>query len=215
MFCLKTPTDPAWVHVALEDLDVVLVDHAHCEMKAASNALSLATRHLGNTRIALALSDLAREEIDHFQQVLRILERRGIVLGAPPVDAYAAELRRMTSEVREDREGTTGAMIDRLLVCALIEARSCERFKLLVDALREGGPQEHRPHERLGELRALYAELFAAEARHYRTFVDLATLAASGDEARVAARLARLSELEGQIVVRLAAKGESRASVHG
>src|SRR5690349_1401794 len=93
---------PGWAAVALADLDAVLVDHAHCEMKAASNALALAARHPKNAAFVLALAELAREELDHFARVVRELERRNIELGAPPVDVYAAELRKRTAGLDED-----------------------------------------------------------------------------------------------------------------
>jgi tRNA-(ms[2]io[6]A)-hydroxylase len=204
MFCLTAPTDPAWLDEALADLDAVLVDHAHCEMKAASNALSLAARHPANARLVLALTDLAREEIDHFQRVLRELSARGIALGAPPVDDYAQELRRAAATLPERHKWAP--LVDRLLVGALIEARSCERFKLLLGGLP---PEE-------AKLAAFYTELFAAEARHYRTFVDLAVEAAGGEGAAdvVGARLAQLAALEGDIVRGLAAR-ERRAAMHG
>jgi tRNA-(ms[2]io[6]A)-hydroxylase len=204
MLCLTVPTDDAWAAAALRDVDAVLVDHAHCEMKAASNALSLAARHPGDRELVRALTDLAREEIDHFQRVLSALEARGVALGPPPVDPYAAELRRAMNELPREREAS--ALVDRLLVGALIEARSCERFKLLADAT--AGDAAH------AELHAFWGELLAAEARHYRTFVDLATRAAGGDRARVAARLEVLARAEGAIVAALAA-GTSRATIHG
>jgi tRNA-(ms[2]io[6]A)-hydroxylase len=204
MLCLKVPTDPPWAAAALRDVAGVLVDHAHCEMKAASNALSLAARHPGDPQLVRALTDLAREEIDHFQRVLALLVERGVTLGPPPVDEYAAGLRRAMNAL--SRDAATGTLVDRLLVGALIEARSCERFKLLADATAADG--SHR------ELHALWEELLAAEARHYRTFVDLAVRAAGGDRARVLARLERLSEAEGDIVAALAS-GASRATIHG
>jgi tRNA 2-(methylsulfanyl)-N6-isopentenyladenosine37 hydroxylase len=202
MFCLTVPSDPAWARAALRDLDAVLADHAHCEMKAASNALSLAARHPENPSIVAALADLAREEIGHFQEVLVWLARRSIALGPPPKDHYAAALRRVRVEL-----GPTDLppLVDRLLVAALIEARSCERFKLLIEVL-EG--EEH------AELRAFYARLLAAEARHYRAFVDLAVTSARGDEAAVALRLSGLAALEGAIVSRLHEE-PLRATMHG
>jgi len=209
MLCLKVSTDAAWAQEAMRDVDAVLVDHAHCEMKAASNALSLAARHPGDAELARALTDLAREEIDHFQRVLGMLVERRVTLGPPPVDAYAAELRRATNELpRERGEGST--LVDRLLVGALIEARSCERFKLLADATATE-PTRAAEH-------ALWSELLAAEARHYRTFVDLATRAAAGDRARVEARLDAIAEAEAKIVAALAQAGRghpSRAAIHG
>jgi tRNA 2-(methylsulfanyl)-N6-isopentenyladenosine37 hydroxylase len=210
MLCLKVPTDAAWAEEAMRDVDAVLVDHAHCEMKAASNALSLVTRHPGDAELVSALADVAREEIEHFQRVLAVLVARGVTLGPPPVDAYAAELRRAAKELPH-RQGETALLVDRLLVGALIEARSCERFKLL--AVATAGKPEH------AALHALWNELLAAEARHYRTFVDLATRAAGNDRDAVLARLERLARLEGDIVVALAepsrAGGPSRATIHG
>ncbi len=208
MFCLKRATDGAWALEALRDVDAVLVDHAHCEMKAASNALSLATRHLGDLELVRALADLAREEIEHFQQVLAILASRGTALGPPPVDVYAADLRRKTGEV--PRPPGLSALVDRLLVGALIEARSCERFKLLAEATE--GELTHADHH------ALWKTLLAVEARHYRTFVDLACRAAPCDRAQVVSRLERFSDVEGAIVAALArgSAGEPRrATIHG
>jgi tRNA-(ms[2]io[6]A)-hydroxylase len=208
MLCLVVPTDAAWAEEALRDVDAVLVDHAHCEMKAASNALSLAARHPGDPARVQALTALAREEIDHFQRVLSVLVARGVALGPPPVDAYAAELRRVTNELPRGT-GDAAPLVDRLLVGAIIEARSCERFKLLAEAT--AGRPEH------AELHAFWHELLAAEARHYRAFVDLAERAAGGDRAAVLARLDRIARAEGELVRRLAkdAGDGSRATIHG
>ncbi len=210
MFCLRVPTDAAWSREAVRDLDLVLVDHAHCEMKAATNALSLAVRYPGDLGLVRALTELAQEELDHFHRVVSFLERRGLPLGTPPVDDYAAELRRAT---RALPASDLSPAVDRLLVGALIEARSCERFKLLLEALPPSVDEE---------LRDFYRELFECEARHYRTYVDLAIDAARalspGEGADVAAlvqaRLGRIADAEGAIVARLAARG-ARASVHG
>jgi tRNA-(ms[2]io[6]A)-hydroxylase len=136
-----------------------------------------------------------------------------VPVGAPPVDTYAAELRRAAAEVPRDAGIKNGVLVDRLLVGALIEARSCERFQLLAQAA-EGVDDE---------LHALWRDLLAAEARHYRTFVDLAVRAAGDDRSRVVERLDRLAEAEAAIVTRIAAdaagvgpRGEvSRASIHG
>jgi tRNA-(ms[2]io[6]A)-hydroxylase len=202
MLSLRVATDDAWVTHAIEDVDALLRDHAHCEMKAASNALSLAARYPDDLALVGALSSIAKEEIEHFQRVVTVLERRGIALGAPPVDEYAAALRRAASAL--PREGDGSALVDRLLVGALIEARSCERFKLLAAALVE----------RDADLHHFYEELFAAEARHFRVFVDLATKAANGDVARISARLDELARREADIVV-ACARGIERAAVHG
>jgi tRNA-(ms[2]io[6]A)-hydroxylase len=207
MLCLTQPTSARWVEAALADLDAVLVDHAHCEMKAASNALSLAVRASQAPQVVSHLVSLAEEELSHFRRVLGELERRGIPLGPPPLDAYAAELRKI---VRADRRGTPSgndvshlaALVDRFLIAALIEARSCERFRLLSDALRERGP---------ADLHALYQELLAAEARHFRTFVDLAHDVARPDDAWVDDRLEVVARLEGELASRLA----GHPTIHG
>ncbi len=208
MLCLKVPTDGAWAAAAMRDVDTVLIDHAHCELKAASNALSLAARHFGDPELARALTELAREEIEHFQRVVDLLAGRHVTLGPPPVDSYAADLRRAANGLaRDSRYGRVTARVDRLLVAALIEARSCERFQLLAEAARVED----------AELHALWAELLASEARHYRTFVDLAVRTAGGDRVCVIARLERLAEVEGRIVGALARSGDvaSRATIHG
>src|SRR5580698_7537723 len=117
MLCLKVSTDRAWTNIAMSDVDTVLVDHAQCELKAASNALSLAARYPGDTELVFALTDLAREEIDHFQRVVAALKARGVACGAPSDDRYAAELRRASGGLA--REPAISHLVDRLLVCAL------------------------------------------------------------------------------------------------
>jgi tRNA 2-(methylsulfanyl)-N6-isopentenyladenosine37 hydroxylase len=200
VLCLTHPTDPAWVELALADLPGVLADHAHCEMKAASNALSLAARSPAFPRVVRALVELAEEELRHFRAVLEELDRRGVALGKPPSDVYAAELRKLASGTAK-RRTAEDSLVDRLLVGALIEARSCERFRLLADALAARGEEE---------LSAFYDELFAAEARHFRTLVDLAGEAA-GDAAKVRERLDQLARAEGTLAARLG----KHASIHG
>lgn len=207
MLCLKVPTDPAWPVAAIEDVDAVLVDHAHCEIKAASNALSLAARHPDDLELVRVLTDVAREEIEHFQRVLSLVVSRGLALGPPAVDEYAVELRRAAQDL--PRDAAASPLVDRLLVGALIEARSCERFKLLAEVT--AGDEGAR------ELHALWSDLLASEARHYRTFVDLAIRVAGGDREAVAVRLERIAIREGDIVGALArrAGGASRATIHG
>ncbi|MEO8877507.1 MAG: tRNA isopentenyl-2-thiomethyl-A-37 hydroxylase MiaE [Polyangiaceae bacterium] len=202
MFCLKTSTDASWAPLAAKDLDAVLVDHAQCELKAAQNALSLAARHPENIRVARALADLAREEADHFGRVLGFLEKRGVALTWPGVDTYAATLRTVSKSLPHS---TLGHLVDRLLVASLIEARSCERFKLLLESpVLKADP----------ELFAFYTELFACEARHYRVFVDLAIDAANGNAAAVEARLELLANAEAKITEGLVGNS-SRAAMHG
>ena len=208
MLCLTRATDPRWVATALADLDAILLDHAHCELKAATNALSLTTRASPFPGVVRALLDLAEEEIRHYRAVLAELERRGIPLAAPPVDAYAAEVRKLANS-SSSRRTPEDALCDRLLVGALIEARSCERFRLLADALTSAGQ---------ADLASFYEELFAAEARHYRTFVDLAG-EVSGDPVGTRQRLHGLAEAEGELCARLGLGLEpapgGAPSVHG
>jgi tRNA-(ms[2]io[6]A)-hydroxylase len=198
VLCLTRPTDPRWAEIALADLPALLTDHAHCEMKAASNALSLAARWPTQPRVARALVELAEEELRHFRALLDELERRGLALGKPETDEYAGELRKAAA--RSGGRTPTASLGDRLLVGALIEARSCERFRLLADALAARGH----------ELAPLYEELFASEARHYRTLLDLAG-AVLGDEQAARARLAELAAAEGEIAARLG----TAPAVHG
>lgn len=198
MLCLTQPTDPAWATIAAGDLRALLADHAHCEMKAASNALSLSTRWPATPRIARALVDLAEEELRHFRAVVDELERRSIPLGRPEVDVYAVELRKIAQA--GGKKSPELSFVDRLLVGALIEARSCERFRLLADVLAQRGDA----------LAAFYEELFASEARHYRTLLDLA-IEVSGDEPAVRARLTELARAEGELASRLG----HLPSIHG
>jgi len=197
MFCLTTETDPEWAERAVDQLDRVLVDHAHCEMKAASSALALAGRAVIAPSIVRPLVALAQEELAHFDEVLAELERRGLELGPPPVDDYAAELLGHVKGPRSGRE----RMVDRLLAGALIEARSCERFKLLAEALARRG---------LHEQAAFYRELLASEARHYTLLRRLA-VEVSGDDASVDARMIELASLEGAIN----ARHGTAAAIHG
>jgi tRNA-(ms[2]io[6]A)-hydroxylase len=200
MLGLLASTDERWASEALGDLDGVLRDHAHCEMKAASHALSLAARHPDDLGLVRKLVALAQEELAHFDRVIALLSARGIALGPPPVDAYAASLRAAATKLPRLRIARA-ELTDRLLVAALIEARSCERFKLLADALGEGH-----------ELHAFYTELLASEARHYRDLVDLATAASTEDVAL--ARLRELAAIEADIT-RARATASQRATIHG
>lgn len=215
MLCLTYRTDPRWAEVAIGDLPALLADHAHCEMKAASNAMALAARCTAmelpghaepagsalaapGLRVARVLAELAEEELRHYRALLDELARRGLALGKPEVDAYAEELRRAAAQT--GARTPRASLADRLLVGALIEARSCERFRLLADALAARGD----------ELAELYEELFAAEARHYRTFVDLAA-EVLGDAGAARGRLGELARSEGEIAARLGAA----PAVHG
>ena len=158
MLGLRSETDPSWADTAAENLPGLLSDHAHCELKAAQNALSIIARFGGEApSLVPPLAALALEETEHFREVHERLKTGDHELGPPTVDPYAVALRKAASE----RNGSP-VLLDRLLVAALIEARSCERFRVLADRLNSR------------ELCRFYRELMASEARHYRLFVGLA-----------------------------------------
>jgi tRNA-(ms[2]io[6]A)-hydroxylase len=153
---LAAPSSAAWLGAALADPHTLLLDHAHCERKAAGAALQLMFRYPSDGELARALSPLAREELEHFERVLALLERRGIPLkplAAPPYGAALAQRVRRLEPAR---------LLDSLLVAGLIEARSHERMALLA------------AHCRDPELRDLWAELLASEARHFGLYWVLA-----------------------------------------
>ncbi|HEY5958125.1 MAG TPA: tRNA isopentenyl-2-thiomethyl-A-37 hydroxylase MiaE, partial [Polyangiaceae bacterium] len=177
--------------MASRNLDAVLSDHAHCEMKAATTALSLALKNHEHLDAVIVLTKLAQEEIDHFNRVVTFLKQRGQPLGLPPVDEYAVELHKALKQLlRTGAQPSVKAhpVVDRLLLGAIIEARSCERFKLLLDAW---------PSNADSELRVFYSDLFECEARHYVQYRELAVRVSGQPEQVIASRLKTLAELEG------------------
>jgi len=178
---LRSATDPRWTSVAVAAFADTLADHAHCEKKTAASALKLVADHPDRPALVRALARLAQEELHHFLGVLAEMGRLGIALPPDAGDPYAQAL---VGLVR----GGAEALVDRLLVSALIEARSCERLELLAQAL---------PDPRLREL---YAKLARSEAGHERLFVELA-LGEGGEPAR--ARLEALARAEAEIVAGL------------
>lgn len=186
MLALLTPTDPSWVDAAQSDLNALLSDHAHCELKAAQSALSLVGRYGGEMpSIVEPLSELAHEETDHFAQVEQELRARGARLGIPRPDDYVVQLRAAARQNRADEP----VLLDRLVVAALIEGRSCERFKLLAERLDDP------------ELRELYRELMAAEAHHFTLFASLAAdcFGVEASRRRLAALAAREAVVAGRM----------------
>ena len=159
MLKLASETAPDWAERAAASLDEVLLDHAHCEKKAAGVAVTLIFQYPHRPELIAPLAALAREELAHFEEVLAWLDRRGQKFGRQRASPYAGRLRRIVRNEEPER------LLDMLLCCAVIEARSCERLGLLGDAL-----------ERRGEtgLAHFYKGLRAAEARHHRLYVDLA-----------------------------------------
>lgn len=187
---LKLNSDPRWVDVATMALDEILVDHAWCEQKAASTGISLIVKHPEKTELVAAMTELVREEWEHFARVVAEIEKRGFVLGKPRKDEYVVQL---LAHIRKGGDGAVQLM-DTLLVSALIEARSCERFKLLW----KGVPDP--------DLAQFYYELMASEAGHFVTYVDLAKRYA--DPALVDVRLQELLKIEGEIVSKLPVRAD-------
>ncbi|MEB3241884.1 MAG: tRNA-(ms[2]io[6]A)-hydroxylase [Synechococcus sp.] len=146
---LAAPSSASWLEQAIARPEELLIDHAHCERKAAGAALQLMFRYPSSETLAEALSPLAQEELEHFDRVLALLQRRGVALRPLPAPAYGSRL------VAEIRRQEPLRQLDSFLVAGLIEARSHERMALLA---------EHSPD---GELRQLYGELLASEARHF------------------------------------------------
>ena len=179
MLRLAEATDPGWADAAAQRLDEVLLDHAHCEKKAASTAINLIFRYQHDPGLMRPLSELAREELEHFERVLGWLSERGVAFGPQVPSAYAS---RLHAAVRRDEPHR---LLDTLLCCSLIEARSCERMKLLAGALPE-------------PLASRYTELLASEARHHALYVDLA-IERFGRDATLE-RLAALSAHESEVV---------------
>jgi tRNA-(ms[2]io[6]A)-hydroxylase len=179
---ILSPTNPKWLEVALADFDRVLVDHAHCEKKAAASAMSLVAAYPDRERLVRRLSALAIEELRHFRAVHLRLRRRGLTLGRDFGDPYAQALMRL---VRPGR----GRLTDRLLVGALIEARSRERIQLLADSLDDS------------ELAAFYRSLAEAEGRHADLFGELARH--YDDQGEAETRLATLVAAEEEILKQL------------
>ncbi|MBZ0333843.1 tRNA-(ms[2]io[6]A)-hydroxylase [Marinobacter sp. AL4B] len=155
---LTCRTPQQWIENALENQDLLLIDHAHCEKKAASTALSLMYRYVENTELLNKMSRLAREELRHFEQVLAIMKKRGVAYTHLTPARYASGMRDL---VRKD---DPGRLVDVLIVGAIIEARSCERFAALAPHLDE-------------KLSEFYTGLLKSEARHYQDYLKLAVQA--------------------------------------
>ncbi|MCB9650022.1 MAG: tRNA-(ms[2]io[6]A)-hydroxylase [Deltaproteobacteria bacterium] len=180
MLHLASSTDPDWARRAIQAMDVILLDHAHLEKKAAGTAVNLIFRYPQHADFMVPLSRLAREELSHFELVLEIMQARDIPFERLRPAPYAG---RLMSIVPVDEPLR---LQDTLLCCAVIEARSCERMKLLAEHLEDP------------ELKKLYQGLLACEARHHTTYVDLA--ARIFPEAQVMARLAEVAEHEAEVL---------------
>ena len=155
---LHLPTDPRWVNLAQISLEDILTDHAYCEQKAATSCISLIQRYPDKTELVNELSPIVTEEWGHFRLVLQELQKRNLHLGKQRKDEYVNKL--LQFEIKGGNE--EDRLLDKLLICALIEARSCERFKRLSEGLNDD------------YLKNFYRRFMESEAGHYVTFIELA-----------------------------------------
>jgi tRNA-(ms[2]io[6]A)-hydroxylase len=190
MLGLKLPTDPRWVNLAEKTLEEILTDHAYCEQKAATSSISLIQSFPDKSDLVSALAPIVTEEWGHFRLVLAELNKRGLALGRQRKDEYVNALLQFEKKggSREER------LLERLLVCALIEARSCERFRLLSLHMKEEN------------LKTFYHGFMISEAGHYRLFIDLANQYA--DPVKVKQRWAEYLEHEAGIMENLELRGD-------
>jgi tRNA-(ms[2]io[6]A)-hydroxylase len=158
MLGLKLLTDPRWANIAESNLEEILTDHAWCEQKAATNAITLIANNSEHMDLVEELTAIAIEEMEHFQMVVEIIKQRGYTLGRERKDDYVGRLVKFSK-----KDGSrNSAFIDRLLFAAMIEARSCERFRVLSTNIKDA------------ELAKFYHELMVSEAGHYTTFLNFA-----------------------------------------
>ncbi len=190
MLGLKLPTDPRWVNLAEKSLEEILTDHAYCEQKAATFCISLIQMYPERERLVSELAPIVTEEWGHFRQVLAELKRRNLKLGRQRKDEYVHALMKVQKKggSREDR------LMEKLLTCAMIEARSCERFRLLSLHIAD----EH--------LRQFYHQFMVSEAGHYRLFIDLAN--EYGDPTYVKERWSEYLTQEAKIMKDIALRGD-------
>jgi tRNA 2-(methylsulfanyl)-N6-isopentenyladenosine37 hydroxylase len=176
---LLAATPAAWVDAAVANWQALLLDHANCEKKAASTALALIFAYPEDRALAVSLSRLAREELKHFEQVERLMRRLEVPYKRQKPSRYASELRKLVRTHEPARK------LDLMLMHALIEARSCERFRLLAGRLPK-------------EVSTLYAQLEVSEARHYEIYLEFAAREFSSDE--IAARMAPIASREAELI---------------
>ena len=188
MLNLASDTDAGWFDRVADHLDVILVDHCHLEKRAASNALNMIFRYTGREGLPRALSSVVTEEMEHFEMMLDVLDARGVEFVRLTPGPYAAHL------LEAARRQEPKAFLDRLLVAALIEARSCERFKILSERLDDP------------KLVEFYADLVISEARHHTLYTGMARQFFPADE--VKERLHELAEIEAEAIEK--SRGEPR-----
>lgn len=193
MLGLKLPTDPRWVNIVESNLEEILTDHAWCEQKAASNAITIITYNPELTDLVAELLALVKEEISHFEQVFEIIKARGYTLGRERKDSYVNEL----YQFMQKGGSRSASFVDRMLFSAMIEARSCERFKVLSENIDDA------------ELAKFYYDLMASEAAHYTTFLTYARK--YGKEVDVDKRWKEWLEHEAKVIANYGKK----ETVHG
>ena len=190
MLGLKMATDPRWVNIAEKSIEEILTDHAFCEQKAASSGISLIVRYPERSEMVEEVTAVVAEEWGHFRKVLKELNKRGHSLGPQRKDEYVGALLKVKKHCN-DRDKN---LVEDLLVCAMIEARSCERFRLL--SLHISDPA----------LKSFYHEFMVSEAGHYRMFLDLACK--YRPEAEVKARWQEFLEAEAAILAAMELRGD-------
>lgn len=193
MFKLKLPTDPRWANIAEGNLQEILTDHAWCEQKAATNAIGLITMLPERPDIISELLLIAQEELVHFGQVLEIIKKRGYTFGRTRKDDYVNEL---VNFIQKGGHRDT-LIVDKMLFAAMIEARSCERFKVLTENIKDE------------ELKTFYRDLMISEANHYTTFIGFAR--ELGDPDQVNARWEEWLEYEAKVIKSYG----NKESIHG
>ncbi|MEX0967810.1 MAG: tRNA-(ms[2]io[6]A)-hydroxylase [Bacteroidia bacterium] len=186
---LKLPTDPRWANLAGQRLVDILTDHAYCEQKAASACISLIVQYPEQESLVEKLSPVVTEEWGHFRMVLKELAKRGLKLGRQRKDEYVNELMKLIRKGKPRQQ-----LLDKLLVCALIEARSCERFKRLSEGIDDA------------DLQHFYHELMIAEAGHYRLFLDLSKTVVPKEEAMQ--RWQEFLNMEAEIIRSMEVRGD-------
>lgn len=194
MLGLKLPTDPRWVDIVEKDIEEILTDHAYCEQKATSTAISLIVKFPEKTELVQAMTALVKEEISHFKMVHDKIIERGWILGKERKDYYVIELMKFF-----DKGGSrTDHLVHKLLYAALIEARSCERFRLLSENIADQ------------ELAEFYRNLMVSEANHYTMFLKFARQYGDNLE-KVNDKWQALLNYEAEIMTRLSKEG----TMHG
>ena len=187
---LASTTDPEWVKVILDNFDAFLIDHASCERKAMAYAMSVIVKYPDRTEIIPDLLQVAQDELDHFRDVLILMEKRGLQMTPDEADLYVNQLIKVCRHGRDER------LLDRLLVASVIETRGAERFRIIAEALEDP------------ELKEFYRDLWATEARHGDVFKKMALN--YFDEAEIESRSQEIIEAEAKIIAGL----EWRPSLH-